>query len=298
MNKNTNITKNIVKNSNKKVAMKKNAKKKVVAKRNAKGRIVAKGGIGKIIDHVEPLTVDEQIEFNAFLKSHNLVKGPSAKRMRIYRKIAESKRGKITRSRDFIYVVSADRFRNEKEQVYKDLIALSEKVMDKEFQVKNAEYITKMSKVEEKLLMNGIEMNWYNGKSVTFNKIPHVITDRNILKHLDAYFAAKAAEECDEVANVSLKKFKIGAKISEIAKKYKLDWNKWCEHNVIMKNGEVIAAYSYKDLQPLYELHFDEGIKDKFGYNLNIIKPANLKELLKLSDDMDLDWENEMDEVN
>ena len=222
MNKNTNTTKNTVKNSNKKVAMKKNAKK-VVAKRNTKGRIVAKGtlsnnvakgGIGKIIDHVEPLSLDEQIEFNAFLKSHNLVKGPSAKRMRIYRKIAESKRGKITRSRDFIYVVSADRFRNEKEQVYKDLIALSEKVMDKEFQVKNAEYITKMSKVEEKLLMNGIEMNWYNGKSVTFNKIPHVITDRNILKHLDAYFAAKAAEECDEVANVSLKKFKIGAKIS------------------------------------------------------------------------------------
>ena len=80
--KNTNTTKNTVKNSNKKVAMKKNAKK-VVAKRNAKGRIVAKGGIGKIIDHVEPLTVDEQIEFNAFLKSHNLVKGPSAKRMRI-----------------------------------------------------------------------------------------------------------------------------------------------------------------------------------------------------------------------
>ena len=64
-----------------------------------------------------------------------------------------------------------------------------------------------------------------------------------------------------------------------------------------MKNGEVIAAYSYKDLKPLYELHFDEGIKDKFGYNLNIIKPANLKELLKLSDDMDLDWENELYEA-
>ena len=98
MNKNTNTTKNTVKNSNKKVAMKKNAKKvvkatakkKVVAKRNAKGRIVAKGGIGKIIDHVEPLTVDEQIEFNAFLKSHNLVKGPSAKRMRIVRLLSPS----------------------------------------------------------------------------------------------------------------------------------------------------------------------------------------------------------------
>lgn len=273
--------------------VKKNAKKKTSVKRNKKGRIVAKGGIGKVIDHVEPLTTEEAIEFNSFLKSHNLVKGPSLKRMRIYRKIAESKR-KVIRSRDFIYVVSADRYREEKEKVFADLIALSEKVMDKEYQVKNVEYITKMSKVEEKLLMNGIEMNWYNGKSVTFNKIPHVITDRNLLKHLDAYFAAKAAEEPETVANVSLKKFKIGAKISEIAKKYKLDWNKWCEHNVIMKNGEVIAAYSYKDLQPLYELHFDEGIKDKFGYNLNIIKPANLKELLKLSDDMDLDWENEV----
>lgn len=249
------------------------------------GRKIAKGGVGKVIDHVEPLTAEEAFDFQRFLTAHNLIKGPSLKRMRIYRKVAETKTKKY-RSKDFIYVVSADRYRKETDQVKNDLIALSKQVMDSKLVVENAKYVAKMSDVQEKLLMQGVQMNWQNGKSVSFNKIPHVITDRNLLKHLDDYFQAR--DSYDPKA-IGLQKFKIGAKISELAKKYKLDWNKWCEHDVIMKGDKVIAAYSYKDLQPIYELHFDEGIKDKFGYNLNIIKKANLKEILDASAKLDYD---------
>ena len=263
-------------------------KVKVVKKTNINsktGRKIAKGGVGKVIDHVEPLSAEEAFEFQRFLTAHNLIKGPSLKRMRIYRKVAETKTKKY-RSKDFIYVVSADRYRKETDQVKNDLIALSKQVMDSKLVVENAKYVAKMSDVQEKLLMQGIQMNWQNGKSVTFNKIPHVITDRNLLKNLDDYFQAR--DSYDPKA-IGLQKFKIGAKISELAKRYKLDWTKWCEHDVIMKGDKVIAAYSYKDLQPIYELHFDEGIKDKFGYNLNIIKKANLKEILAKSAELDYD---------
>lgn len=236
---------------------------------------------------VEPLSFEAQAEFNSFLMAHNLIKGRSAKRMRIYRKIGEYKvERRLPRSRDFVYVVSADDWRADKEAVKAEILEKSKQVMDPELIVKNAKYASDMSKIEKVLLYKGIEMNWYNGKSVTFNRINHVITDRNILSYLDKYFEEKAAELPSEI---NLKKFRVGARLKELKSKYKLDWDRWAEHNIITDSeGKVLAAYSYKDMTKIGTVKFKVGLQDKFGYNLNIVKKENLAEFVKNTDDLNM----------
>lgn len=228
---------------------------------------------------IEAITVEQSNDFNAWLSEHNLCKKASKKRMRIYRKVANSRR---IASRDFVYVVSADEYRADLDAVHNTLIEKSMKVMDDEERVKNKEYIDRMNQVEEDLLMNhGIEMNWTNAKSVSFKKIVHIIKEPEILRMLDE--AAKEHKNYD-VNNVYLERFRMGAIIEEFGIAPQYDWKYF---NVIVKAGKVICAYSYKDLIKLDHKTFKTGIFDKFGYNLGICDDATIQDVIEKSHDLD-----------
>lgn len=225
---------------------------------------------------VEPITLEQSQEFNEWLSAHNLCKKTSRKRMRIYRKIGGQSK---VASKDFIYVVSADDYRENLEKIHNELIEKSMKVMDETEKVKNLEYIQKMTQVEEDLMMHhNIEMNWTNAKSVNFKKIEHVIKNPVILKELEE--AIKNHKNYD-VHNIYVERFRAGALIEEFGVAPEYDWKQF---NIIVKNGHVICAYSHKDLKKISEKKFKIGIFDKFGYNLDICKKENISEIIKMSE--------------
>lgn len=228
---------------------------------------------------ITPINNIQAIEFSSWLSEHNLCKGAGNKNMRIYRKVNGLRR---KRSRDFVYVINANEYRDNLENVHNKLIELSRQVMDEQLQVKNREYIEKMNAVEEDLLMNhGIEMNWTNGKSAKFSKIMHVIKDPEILNMLTE--AAKNHKNYD-VKNVYLERFRMAAIIEEFGIAPQYDWKHF---NVIVKEGKVICAYSFKDLKPLKKETFKAGFFDKFDYNLNICSKENLADIIKRSNEID-----------
>lgn len=225
-----------------------------------------------------PLSTSESNEFNSWLAAHGLCKtiggAASTKRMRIYRNLG-TRKGKQVHSRDCIYVVSADQWRNHKEGVYKVILKLSKKQMDEQNIVKVAEYREKMNQIEEDLLMkHHVVMNWYNGKSATFKKIQHVITAPDVLAMLDE--AVKHNDKYD-IKNAYLTRFRMGAQIEElgIAPQYN-----WRDFDVIVKGGKVVCAYSFRDLIPLHSETFKTGFFDKFGYNTEIVDSQTIADVI------------------
>ena len=80
---------------------------------------------------IEPITAEQADDFNAWLQAHGMMKAGARKRIRVYRKTFNSA-NKVRHSRDFVYVVSADDYRNDLDNVHAKLIELSQKVMDPE----------------------------------------------------------------------------------------------------------------------------------------------------------------------
>ena len=97
----------------------------------------------------------EQID--AIVTDNNLPTGSATrlkeKNIRVYRYLGH-KNNKILTSQDFVYVVGADAYRENPEQVHMDILKLSKQVMNSHREVKNGDYVAKMAKVEEDLLMN------------------------------------------------------------------------------------------------------------------------------------------------
>ena len=89
---------------------------------------------------IEPITTEQADDFNAWLQAHGMMKAGARKRIRVYRKTFNSDK-KVRHSRDFVYVVSADDYRNDLDNVHAKLIELSQKVMDPEEVVKSEEYL-------------------------------------------------------------------------------------------------------------------------------------------------------------
>lgn len=232
---------------------------------------------------IQPLTDAESDEFNGWLSAHGLCKtiggAASTKRMRIYRKL-RSIGSRQVHSRDCIYVVSADDWRNDKEVVYKIILRLSKKQMDAQNVVKVAEYREKMNKIEEDLLLkHHVVMNWYNGKSATFKKIQHVITAPDVLSMLDE--AVKHNDKYD-VKNAYLERFRMGAQIEELGIAPQYDWR---DYDVIVKSGKVVCAYCFRDLIPLHGETFKTGFFNKFDYNTEIVDSDTIERVLKLAEE-------------
>lgn len=224
---------------------------------------------------IEPITAEQADDFNAWLQAHGMMKAGARKRIRVYRKTFNSA-NKVRHSRDFVYVVSADDYRNDLDNVHAKLIELSQKVMDPEEVVKSEEYLQTMNAVERDLLMNHqVQMNWYNGKSANFKYIRHVITDPEILEELNE--AIKHHKNFDE-HNPYLERFRCGALIAEFGVCPQYDWKKF---NIIVENGKVICAYSTEDLVPISKEKFKTGFFDKFGYNIDICSEDNIKNVLE-----------------
>lgn len=224
---------------------------------------------------INPITIEQSNDFNEWLRAHNLCKKASKKRMRVYR-TDNVRRSRC--SRDFVYVVSADDYRNDLDGVHNTLLELSQKVMDEETRVKNEEYINKMDHVEERLMLeHDIEMNWFNAKSVSFKKIVHAIRDTDVLELLN--MAAQTRDDYD-VHNHYLERFKMGAKIEEFGIVPPYDWVDWNETQVVKRGDKIIYAYSKKDMVKLSGKSFKVGLFDKFGYNLDICEDDVINEVV------------------
>lgn len=226
---------------------------------------------------IDGLSAAESDEFNSWLAAHGLCKTigafASTKRMRIYRNLG-TKNGKQLHSRDCIYVVSSDDWRNNKEAVYRTILRLSKKQMDAEMVVKVAEYRQKMNQIEEDLLLqHDIVMNWYNGKSATFKKIQHKIMAPDVLAMLDE--AVKHNDKYN-VQDMYLQRFRMGAQIEELGIAPEYDWRNF---DVIVKGGKVVCAYSFRDMIPLYSETFKTGFFNKFGYNTEIVDSETIEKV-------------------
>lgn len=228
---------------------------------------------------IEAITIEQSRDFNAWLFEHNLCKKSSRKRMRIYRRIPGMKR---YASRDFVYVVSADEYRDNLENVHNKLIELSLKVMDESQVVKNREYIERMNQVEEDLLLNhDIVMNWTNGKSVSFKKIVHKITEPSVCEAYEEY--VKSKDKYDQF-NPYLENFRCSAQLEELGISMPCEWK---YVNVIVKSGKVICVYCNQDSIKLEHKTFKTGFFDKFGYNLGICTDESLKSVIEKSKEID-----------
>lgn len=225
---------------------------------------------------VEPLTADEAAELQTWLLKHKMCIKDAKKNIRVYRYLGH-KNNKILTSQDFVYVVGADAYRENPEQVHMDILKLSKQVMNSHREVKNGDYVAKMAKVEEDLLMNHkIHMIWTKSKTVKFMKFNHVITDASVLAPLNTYVknntAALTTNRIYETKDN--KHLEIFQKMAQIFEEFdpSIPFYDWKSFRYITKNGQVVAAYSRADMSDKIVEHFEKGIQDKFGYNLNIMK--------------------------
>jgi len=257
MKKTTNTTKKIsTLNTNKKVSM-----KKTVAEKKT---------------HYEPapLTDAEHADIQERLMKHRLCIKSGKKHARVYR-FKGYKDHKMITSPDFVYVIQADDYRANPDQVIADVVKKSEQVMTKrDKKIKNDEYERNMVRVEEELLMNkSIVMQWKVSKHVYFRKINHICTDRNILSELDEYaknngpFVTNRLRATKDGKHLEI--FRKLVRIFEETEKDVPDYD-WKSFRYITKNGQVVCAYSYKDYEKLKTVAFARGINDKFDVNLNV----------------------------
>lgn len=254
---NTNTTKKISTLNSKKVSMKtvKTAEKKT---------------------HYEPapLTDAEHADIQERLMKHRLCIKSGKKHARVYR-FKGYKDHKMITSPDFVYVIQADDYRANPDQVIADVVKKSEQVMTKrDKKIKNDEYERNMVRVEEELLMNkSIVMQWKVSKHVYFRKINHICTDRNILAELDEYsknngpFVTNRLRATKDGKHLEI--FRKLVRIFEETEKNVPDYD-WKSFRYITKNGQVVCAYSYKDYEKLKTVAFARGINDKFDVNLNV----------------------------
>lgn len=221
-----------------------------------------------------PLTNEEHADIQARLMKHRLCIKSGKKHARVYR-FKGYKDHKMITSPDFVYVIQADDYRANPDQVIADVVKKSEQVMTKrDKKIKNDEYERNMVRVEEELLMNkSIVMQWKVSKHVYFRKINHICTDRNILAELDEYaknngpFVTNRLRATKDGKHLEI--FRKLVRIFEETEKDVPDYD-WKSFRYITKNGKVVCAYSYKDYEKLKTVSFARGINDKFDVNLNV----------------------------
>lgn len=223
-----------------------------------------------------PLTEAEHADIQERLMKHRLCIKSGKKHARVYR-FKGYKDHKLITSPDFVYVIQADDYRANPDQVIADVVKKSEQVMTKrDKKIKNDEYERNMVRVEEELLMNkSIVMQWKVSKHVYFRKINHICTDRNILAGLDEYsknngpFVTNRLRATKDGKHLEI--FRKLVRIFEETEKDVPDYD-WKSFRYITKNGQVVCAYSYKDYEKLKTVSFARGINDKFDINLNVEK--------------------------
>lgn len=221
-----------------------------------------------------PLTNEEHADIQARLMKHRLCIKSGKKHARVYR-FKGYKDHKMITSPDFVYVIQADDYRANPDQVIADVVKKSEQVMTKrDKKIKNDEYERNMVRVEEELLMNkSIVMQWKVSKHIYFRKINHICTDRNILAELDEYsknngpFVTNRLRATKDGKHLEI--FRKLVRIFEETEKDVPDYD-WKSFRYITKNGKVVCAYSYKDYEKLKTVSFARGINDKFDINLNV----------------------------
>lgn len=221
-----------------------------------------------------PLTDAEHADIQERLMKHRLCIKSGKKHARVYR-FKGYKDHKMITSPDFVYVIQADDYRANPDQVIADVVKKSEQVMTKrDKKIKNDEYERNMVRVEEELLMNkSIVMQWKVSKHVYFRKINHICTDRNILSELDEYsknngpFVTNRLRATKDGKHLEI--FRKLVRIFEETEKNVPDYD-WKSFRYITKNGQVVCAYSYKDYEKLKTVAFARGINDKFDVNLNV----------------------------
>ncbi len=221
-----------------------------------------------------PLTEAEHADIQERLMKHRLCIKSGKKHARVYR-FKGYKDHKMITSPDFVYVIHADDYRANPDQVIADVVKKSEQVMTKrDKKIKNDEYERNMVRVEEELLMNkSIVMQWKVSKHVYFRKINHICTDRNILAELDEYaknngpFVTNRLRATKDGKHLEI--FRKLVRIFEETEKDVPDYD-WKSFRYITKNGQVVCAYSYKDYEKLKTVSFARGINDKFDVNLNV----------------------------
>jgi len=221
-----------------------------------------------------PLTDAEHADIQERLMKHRLCIKSGKKHARVYR-FKGYKDHKMITSPDFVYVIQADDYRANPDQVIADVVKKSEQVMTKrDKKIKNDEYERNMVRVEEELLMNkSIVMQWKVSKHVYFRKINHICTDRNILAELDEYaknngpFVTNRLRATKDGKHLEI--FRKLVRIFEETEKNVPDYD-WKSFRYITKNGQVVCAYSYKDYEKLKTVAFARGINDKFDVNLNV----------------------------
>lgn len=221
-----------------------------------------------------PLTNEEHADIQARLMKHRLCIKSGKKHARVYR-FKGYKDHKMITSPDFVYVIQADDYRANPDQVIADVVKKSEQVMTKrDKKIKNDEYERNMVRVEEELLMNkSIVMQWKVSKHVYFRKINHICTDRNILAELDEYsknngpFVTNRLRATKDGKHLEILRKLV--RIFEETEKDVPDYD-WKSFRYITKNGQVVCAYSYKDYEKLKTVSFARGINDKFDVNLNV----------------------------
>ena len=221
-----------------------------------------------------PLTNEEHADIQARLMKHRLCIKSGKKHARVYR-FKGYKDHKMITSPDFVYVIQADDYRANPDQVIADVVKKSEQVMTKrDKKIKNDEYERNMVRAEEELLMNkSIVMQWKVSKHVYFRKINHICTDRSILSELDEYaknngpFVTNRLRATKDGKHLEI--FRKLVRIFEETEKDVPDYD-WKSFRYITKNGQVVCAYSYKDYEKLKTVSFARGINDKFDVNLNV----------------------------
>lgn len=221
-----------------------------------------------------PLTHYEHADIQERLMKHRLCIKSGKKHARVYR-FKGYKDHKMITSPDFVYVIQADDYRANPDQVIADVVKKSEQVMTKrDKKIKNDEYERNMVRVEEELLMNkSIVMQWKVSKHIYFRKINHICTDRNILAELDEYSKNNGPFVTNRLRATKngkhLEIFRKLVRIFEETEKDVPDYD-WKSFRYITKNGQVVCAYSYKDYEKLKTVSFARGINDKFDVNLNV----------------------------
>ena len=221
-----------------------------------------------------PLTNEEHADIQERLMKHRLCIKSGKKHARVYR-FKGYKDHKMITSPDFVYVIQADDYRANPDQVIADVVKKSEQVMTKrDKKIKNDEYERNMVRVEEELLMNkSIVMQWKVSKHIYFRKINHICTDRNILAELDEYSKNNGPFVTNRLRATKngkhLEIFRKLVRIFEETEKDVPDYD-WKSFRYITKNGQVVCAYSYKDYEKLKTVSFARGINDKFDVNLNV----------------------------
>lgn len=236
------------------------------------------------VTHYEPvpLTDEEHADIQERLMKHRLCIKSGKKHARVYR-FKGYKNHKMITSPDFVYVIQADDYRANPDQVIADVVKKSAQVMTKrDKKIKNDEYERNMVRVEEELLMNkNIVMQWKVAKHVIFRKINHICTDRAILAELDEYakdngpFVTNRLRATKDGKHLEI--FRKLVRIFEETEKNVPDYD-WKSFRYITKNGQVVCAYSRVDEIKMKKISFERGVTDKFGYNLNI--NDNIDEIL------------------